>query len=77
MNAILLVLYAAAGVAYAIQFARRTFAANRTATVLLVLAAFAHTFVIGMETMRVSHVPFATTTSFISTFVWLLALSYL
>ena len=77
MNAILLVLYAVAGVAYAVQFAQRTFGASRAATVLLVLAAFAHTFVIGMETMRVSHVPFATATSAISTFVWLLALSYL
>lgn len=77
MNAILLLLYAAACVAYAVQFARRTFGASRIATVLLVLAAFAHTFVIGMETMRVGHVPFASTTSAISTFVWLLALSYL
>jgi ABC-type uncharacterized transport system permease subunit len=77
MNAILLVLYAVAGVAYAVQFARRTFGSSRVATVLLVLAAFAHTFVIGMETMRVSHVPFASATSAISTFVWLLALSYL
>ncbi len=57
MNAILLFLYAAACVAYAVQFARRTFDASRVATVLLVLAAFAHTFVIGMETMRVGHVP--------------------
>jgi len=77
MNAILLFLYAAAGIAYAVQFARRTFGASRIATVLLVLAAFAHTFVIGMETMRVGHVPFASATSFISMFVWLLALSYL
>ena len=77
MNAILLLLYAAAGVAYAVQFARRTFGASRIATVLLVLAAFAHTFVIGMETMRVGHVPFASATTATSTFVWLLALSYL
>jgi ABC-type transport system involved in cytochrome c biogenesis permease subunit len=77
MNAILLFLYAAAGVAYAVQFARRTFAISRIATVLLVLAAFAHTFVIGMETMRAGHVPFASATSAISTFVWLLALAYL
>ena len=77
MNAILLLLYAAAGAAYAVQFARRSFGASRMATVVLVLAAFAHTFVIGMETMRVSHVPFASATSAISTFVWLLALSYL
>ena len=77
MNAILLCLYAAACVAYAVQFARRTFDASRVATVLLVLAAFAHTFVIGMETMRVGHVPIASATSAISSFVWLLALSYL
>jgi len=77
MNAILLVLYAAAGVAYAVQFTQRTFGASRVATVLLVVAAFAHTFVIGMETMRVGHVPIASATSFICTFVWLLALSYL
>lgn len=77
MNAILLFLYAAAGIAYAVQFAGRTFGASRIATVLLGLAAFAHTFVIGMETMRVGHVPFASATSAISMFVWLLALSYL
>ena len=77
MNAILLVLYALAGVAYAVQFSQRTFGRNRVATVLLVLAAFAHTFVIGMETMRVGHIPFATATSAISVSVWMLALSYL
>ena len=77
MNVILLVLYATACAAYAVQFTRRTFSSSRAATVLLVMAAFAHTFVIGMETMRVGHVPFATATSAISTFVWLLALSYL
>ena len=77
MNALLLILYAAAGVAYAVQFSRRTFNTSRVATVLLVLAAFAHTFVIGMETMRVGHIPFSSATSAILTFVWLLALSYL
>jgi ABC-type transport system involved in cytochrome c biogenesis permease subunit len=77
MNAILLILYAVAGAAYAVQFSRRTFSTSRVATVLLVLAALAHTFVIGMETMRVGHVPATSATSAISTFVWLLALSYL
>ncbi len=77
MNALLLLLYAAASVAYAVQFSRRTFATSRLATVLLVLAAFAHTFVIGMETMRIGHVPSATPTAAISSFIWLLALSYL
>jgi ABC-type uncharacterized transport system permease subunit len=77
VNAVLLGLYAVAGGAYTVQFARRTFGTSRVATVLLVLAAFAHTFIIGMETMRVGHMPFASATSAISTFVWLLALSYL
>jgi ABC-type transport system involved in cytochrome c biogenesis permease subunit len=77
MNAALLLLYVIACVAYAVQFTRRTFGTSRVATVLLVFAAFAHTFAIGMETMRVGHVPFAGATSFISTFVWLLTLSYL
>ncbi len=77
MNVLLLLLYAAASAAYAVQFSRRTFATSRLATVLLVVAAFAHTFVIGMETMRVGHVPSTSTTAAILSFVWLLALSYL
>jgi len=72
-----LVLYAAALVAYAWHFARRNPVVGRSATTLLVAAALAHTFVIGMQTMEVGHVPVAGATSAISTFVWLLALSYL
>jgi ABC-type transport system involved in cytochrome c biogenesis permease subunit len=37
----------------------------------------AHTFVIGMQTMEVRHIPFANPSRAISTFVWLLTLSYL
>jgi ABC-type uncharacterized transport system permease subunit len=59
------------------QFSQRTFQISRAASTWLILAAFSHTFVIGMETMRVGHVPLAGATSAISTFVWLLALSYL
>ncbi len=70
-------LYAIAGLRYAMQFTRRSFDTSRAASTWLVLAAFAHTFIIGMETMRVGHVPFAGATPAISTFVWLLALSYL
>jgi ABC-type transport system involved in cytochrome c biogenesis permease subunit len=71
------VLYAAAGVAYAIHFARRDVAVGRTATILLLLGVLAHTFVIGMQTMEVRHVPFANPSRAVSTFVWLLTLSYL
>jgi ABC-type uncharacterized transport system permease subunit len=77
MNAVPLALYVAACAAYVWHFARRQAAAGRVATTLLVGAALAHTFVIGMQTMEVGHVPFAGTTPAISTFVWLLALSYL
>jgi len=71
------VLYVAAGIAYAVHFARRRPEAGRLATTLLILAALSHTFVIGMQTMEVRHVPFANPSRAVSTFVWLLALSYL
>jgi hypothetical protein len=59
VNLIPFVLYAAAGVAYAIHFARRRPAAGRAATTILLFAALTHTFVIGMQTMEVQHVPFS------------------
>ena len=77
MNTLPLLLYAAAGVAYAIHFARRDAAVGRTATTLLLFGALVHTFVIGMQTMEVRHVPFANPSRAISTFVWLFTLSYL
>jgi len=77
LNVLPLILYAAAGVAYAIHFARRQPQAGRVATTVLILAVLAHTFVIGMQTMEVGHVPFANPSRAVSTFVWLLALSYL
>jgi ABC-type transport system involved in cytochrome c biogenesis permease subunit len=77
MNMIPLALYAAALVAYGWHFAQRSPMIGRSATTQLVAGALAHTFVIGMETMEVGHVPVAGATSAISTFVWLLALSYL
>jgi ABC-type transport system involved in cytochrome c biogenesis permease subunit len=77
LNLLPWLLYVAAGVAYAIHFARRQPAVGRTATTLLLFAALAHTFVIGMQTMEVRHVPFANPSRAISTFVWLLTLSYL
>src|SRR6202008_5180701 len=77
MNLVPLALYAVALAAYAWHFARRNAVVGRSATTLLVAAALAHTFVIGMVTMEVGHVPVAGATSAISTFVWLLALSYL
>jgi ABC-type transport system involved in cytochrome c biogenesis permease subunit len=77
MNLVPLTLYAAAFAAYAWHFAQRDAAVGRAATTLLVAGALTHTFVIGMQTMEVGNVPIAGATSAISTFVWLLALSYL
>jgi ABC-type transport system involved in cytochrome c biogenesis permease subunit len=77
MNALPLCLYVAALVAYAWHFAQRNPAIGRTATTLLVAGAFSHTFVVGMQTMEVGHVPITGATSAISMFVWLLALAYL
>ncbi len=77
MNAFPLVFYVAATVLYGLQFARRSASLGRAATLLLMAGALAHTFVIGMQTMEVGHVPFAGRVQAISTFVWLLGLSYL
>ena len=72
-----LVFYVVAAVAYAVHFASRNEAAGRCATLALVAAALAHTFVIGMQTMQVGHLPVVGTTGAISAFVYLLALAYL
>jgi ABC-type uncharacterized transport system permease subunit len=77
MNFIPLALYGAALAAYVWHFGQRNPAVGRSATTLLVAAALTHTFVIGMQTMEMRHVPVGDATSAISTFVWLLALSYL
>jgi ABC-type transport system involved in cytochrome c biogenesis permease subunit len=77
MNIVPLVLYLVAGLVYAVHFVGRSRPVGRAATTLLIVGALSHTFVIGMLTMQAGHVPFAGTTQTISTFVWLLALSYL
>jgi ABC-type transport system involved in cytochrome c biogenesis permease subunit len=77
LNLLPLILYGAAGIAYAIHFARRQPSVGRTATALLLLAALAHTFVIGMEAVQFRHMPLANPSRAISTFVWLLTLVYL
>ena len=69
--------YAAAMVAYAWHFARRSPSVGLTATTLLSAGVLIHTFTIGMQTMETGHVPIAGTTAAISTFVWLLAIAYL
>ena len=77
MNTFPLVMYFVASGAYTVHFARRNQRAGRLATVTLVLGALTHTFVIGMQTMQVGHIPFVGTTGAVSAFVCLLALAYL
>ena len=77
MNFLPLALYAGALILYAWHFTRRQPAIGRAATTTLVAATLAHTFVIGMQTMQIGHVPIAGTSPALSTFVWLLALAYL
>jgi ABC-type uncharacterized transport system permease subunit len=77
MNIAPLAVYAVAFIVYVWHFARRQPSVGRAATTLLILGALAHTFVIGMQTMEVGHVPFASASGATSTFVVLLALSYL
>ncbi len=77
MNAFPLLLYVVSAAAYGVYFARRSEPAGRVATVTLVLGALTHSFVIGMQTMQVGHIPFVGTTGAVSAFVCLLALAYL
>jgi ABC-type transport system involved in cytochrome c biogenesis permease subunit len=77
MNVVPLVLYALSALAYAWHFARRQPPVGRAATTILVAGALAHTFVIGMQTMEVGHVPVTNASSAISSFVLLLSLAYL
>ena len=77
MNVVPLALYIVALAAYIWHFARRDALVGRSATTLLVAAVLAHTFLIGMKTMEVGHLPMGGATSAISTFVLLLAVAYL
>jgi ABC-type transport system involved in cytochrome c biogenesis permease subunit len=77
MNFAPLTLYAVALIAYVWHFTKRQPSVGRSATTLLVAGVLAHTFVIGMQTMALGQVPVAGASPAISTFVWLLALSYL
>jgi ABC-type transport system involved in cytochrome c biogenesis permease subunit len=77
MNVVPLALYVVAAAAYVWHFARRDPVVGRSATTLLGAAVLAHTFLVGMKTMEVGHVPMSGTTSAISTFVLLSAVAYL
>ena len=73
----LALLYFVAFVAYGWHFATRHPLAGRVATGLLMVAVLVHTFVLGMYTMELGVPPMAGRTGAVSTFVWMLAVSYL
>ncbi len=77
MTLLPLLLYIVAGVVYTVFFVRRNSRAGRFATASLAAAALVHTFVIGMQTVEVGHLPLVGTASAISAFVWMLAVAYL
>lgn len=73
----LAILYFAAFAAYVWHFVSRKLLAGRVATGLLMLAVLVHTFVLGMYTMELGLPPMAGRTGAVSTFVWMLGVSYL
>lgn len=77
MNVLEFLLYAAAAVLYGVHFLRRSAAVGQAATACLVAGLVAHTFVLGMHTMRVGYLPLVGQGGAISAFVWLLTLTYL
>jgi ABC-type transport system involved in cytochrome c biogenesis permease subunit len=70
-------LYASAGLLYAIHFAQRGAATGQAASALLAAGAVAHTFVLGMLTVQAGYLPLAGQGQAVSVFIWLLALTYL
>ena len=73
MHILTFAFYVASAAAYAAHFARRDRRSGQLATSLLVAAAVAHTFLIGMARMQAGYMPVVGTTAAISFFVWLLA----
>ena len=72
-----LIFYIVAAITYAVAFAQRSDTVGRWATSTLVGGTLTHTFVIGMQTMQVGHLPIVGTTGAVSIFVYLLAVAYL
>ena len=73
----LALLYAVACAAYVWHFVSQKPLAGRVATGLLFVSVLVHTFELGMYTMELGVPPMAGRTGAVSTFVWMLAVSYL
>ena len=77
MNIAPLLLYVAASIGYGWHFMKRSSRGGRTATSFLVAATLVHTFIIGMQTTEIGHLPLVGTTGALSVFVWLSSIAYL
>ena len=77
MNIAPLLLYVAASTAYGWHFMKRSSRGGSTATSFLVAATLVHTFIIGMQTTEIGHLPLVGTTGALSVFVWLSSIAYL
>ncbi len=71
------ILYAAAATLYGLHFAQRRQNVGLAATAALAAAVLAHTFVLGVYSVHVGHLPIVSRDEAVSAFVWLLALTYL
>jgi ABC-type uncharacterized transport system permease subunit len=71
------VVYALAAILYGVHFAGRGSRTGAAATTILVGALLVHTFVLGMETVRLGYLPLAGQAGAVSAFVWLLTITYL
>jgi len=72
-----LLLYVAAAIGYGWHFMKRSSRGGRMATSFLVAATLVHTFIIGMQTTEIGHLPLVGTTGALSVFVWLSSIAYL
>ena len=70
-------LYALAAVLYGVHFAGRTARTGAVASAVLGAGLLVHTFVLGMETVRLGYLPVAGQAGAVSAFVWLLTITYL
>jgi len=70
-------LYVLAAVLYGVHFAGRRDRVGAIASVALVAGLVVHTFVLGMDTVRLGYLPLVGQAGAVSAFVWLLTATYL
>ncbi len=70
-------IYCLAAVLYGVHFAGRNARVGAVASATLVAGLIAHTFSLGMDTVRLGYLPLVGQAGAVSAFVWLLTLTYL